>query len=161
MVAAIGEVGTTYGVENGIQMTGVITAQQEHVKHRLAGLRTDTEVRPLEPVPAEKLDVEVLEIRTRVVLSEGGSRVLLDRICERQEREGAPLMAMNVAPREVDQIVMAMDQQQDRLKADLLQVMVRVAMPIEAETHRPLDVLRHESRNGRFVPTGVGEEEKN
>lgn len=162
MVAAIGEMGTMYGVENEIQTTGVITAQQEHVKHRRAGLRTGTGVKPLEPVPAEKRDVEVLEIRTQLVLSEGGSRVLLDRIREQQEREDAPLMAMmNVAPKEVDQIGMAMDQQQDRLKADLLQVMVRVAIPIEVETHRPLDVLRHGSRNGRFVPIGVGEEENN
>jgi hypothetical protein len=158
-VAAIGKMGTMYEVENEIEMTRVIAAQQDPVKHRLAGLRTGTEARQVEPVPAEKLDVELLEIQIQLVSLEGGSRVLLDRIHERQEREDVPRMAMMSAPpREVDQIGMAMDQQQGRLKGDLMQVMVRVAIRIEVETHRPLDVLRHGSHNGRFVPIGEGEE---
>jgi hypothetical protein len=162
-VATIGERGTMGGVENEMEMTRVITAQQKPVKHWLAAerrLRMGKEVRQVEPVPAEKLDVVVLGIRNQLVSSEDGSRVPLGRIRERQEREGVPLMTvMSVPPREVDQIGMVMDQQQGRLKGVLLQVMVRVEIPTEVETCRPLDVLRHGSHNGRFVPIGVGEVE--
>jgi hypothetical protein len=121
---AIGEVRMRDGLENETEMIRAIAARHEIVRHRLGAVHRlkmgAAEATGVEAMPARKLRGEVFGIQNRLVSLEDGSRVLLDRIRERQEREGVPLMAMSETPRRLDQIAVAMDQLQDRLKVDLL-----------------------------------------